>query len=117
MNFKTHFLSLFQENVSLISEINELRHELKDARTHIADLDAALGLNRKNNEHTQQLVQLITMTKANPMLEMDYREAKRVIEVQRAEIHSLRMRIDNDTITEEGAVSSVDKLPPIKGTS
>jgi hypothetical protein len=48
---------------------------------------------------------------------MDYREAKRVIEVQHAEIHNLRMRIDNDTITEEGALSSVDKLPPIKGTS
>lgn len=39
-----------QENVSLIKEINDLRKELKIARSHVHDLEAALGLHRKTNQ-------------------------------------------------------------------
>ena len=50
-----------QENVSLIKEINDLRRELKLSRTHIHDMEAALGLhnkNKKNGGDTHALAQL-----------------------------------------------------------
>lgn len=115
----TTALTPSQENVSLIREINDLRRELKAARTHINDLDAALGLNRKNNDQTRQLVQLITTTKANPMLEKDYTEAKRVIEAQRMEIQGLRLMLNGcpaEKAEQKAGESSGNKLPPIEGT-
>ena len=46
--------------MSLIKEINDLRRELKLARTAVHDLEAALGLHRKSNKESasQMLLQV-----------------------------------------------------------
>ena len=44
------FHAWFQENVSLIKEINDLRRELKLARTQIHDLEAAIKQNLKREK-------------------------------------------------------------------
>merc|ERR1712173_279522 len=50
---KQDHIRIMQENVHLISEINELRKELKGSRVRIGDLETALGVRRgkKNNKN------------------------------------------------------------------
>ncbi|XP_035106971.1 cilia- and flagella-associated protein 57 isoform X2 [Callithrix jacchus] len=44
---RTDYVRIMQENVSLITEINELRRELKFTRSQVYDLEAALKLTKK----------------------------------------------------------------------
>merc|ERR1712179_698003 len=50
---KQDHIRIMQENVHLISEINDLRKELKGSRVRIGDLETALGVRRgkKNNKN------------------------------------------------------------------
>lgn len=88
-----------QENVSLIKEINDLRRELKQARTRMNDLEAVLGLHRKTKDaSSQQFLQTLLLnvnpTAANKaLLEQDVVERDRVIELQRLEIKKLREQL------------------------
>jgi hypothetical protein len=45
-----------KENVTLIKEVNDLRRELKIARTQIQDLETALGISRKNAATTTEAI-------------------------------------------------------------
>ena len=67
-----------QENVSLIKEINDLRKELKIVRVKNHDLEAALGLHRKNNKDVSQLLQAVTSQNKNAMMEEDVKEKAKV---------------------------------------
>lgn len=67
-----------QENVSLIKEINDLRKELKIVRVKNHDLEAALGLHRKNNKDVSQLLQAVTSQNKNAMMEEDVKERGKV---------------------------------------
>lgn len=71
-------LILLQENVSLIKEINDLRKELKIVRVKNHDLEAALGLHRKNNKDVSQLLQAVTSQNKNAMMEEDLKEKGKV---------------------------------------
>lgn len=123
-----------QENVTLIKEINELRRELKQARTRINDLEAALGLHRKGAgagaagvpsiaaaglsgpalEQLELLLGASTQpTSANrPQLERTIDEQERIIEMQRIEIKKLRDQL-NSAPPPPGAGAL---LPPLAGT-
>ena len=121
-----------QENVSLIKEINDLRKELKNCRTHIHDLEAALGLHRKQGDAARQLVATITSNKPQPLVEKELEEAGRVMEMQRALIGQLRDKIvnmeagriiyqsneNNDTeVAPRASLSAAERLPPIDSGS
>merc|ERR1711893_53755 len=106
---------IMQENVSLIKEINDLRRELKIARTQVHDLEAALGLHRKANQgHATETLAQITSTNKNAQLERELEEKKKVIDLQKGEIVKLRHEIRD--IEASGQVSrppSGAKLPPV----
>lgn len=100
-----------QENVSLIKEINDLRRELKIARTQVHDLEAALGLHRKANQATATETKAkLASTNKNAQLERDLEEKLKVIELQQQEIG----RIKGQLMERDGSrPPSGTKLPPV----
>ena len=107
-----HITVPLQENVSLIREINDLRRELKFSRTQIHDLEAALGLHRKNNQTSAAvtLAQMSSMTK-NAWMEQELTEQRKVVELQQSEIYKLRTEISD--IERASRPSSSGRLPPV----
>ena len=122
--------------MTLIKEINELRRELKQARTRINDLEAALGLHRKGAggasaagvpaiaaaglsgaalEQLELLLGASTQpTSSNrPQLERTIDEQERIIEMQRIEIKKLRDQL-NSAPPPPGAGGAL--LPPLAGS-
>lgn len=121
--------------MTLIKEINELRRELKQARTRINDLEAALGLHRKGAgagtsgvpaiaaagltgaalEQLELLLGASTQpTSANrPQLERTIDEQERIIEMQRIEIKKLRDQL-NSAPPAPGTGGTL--LPPLSGS-
>jgi CO dehydrogenase nickel-insertion accessory protein CooC1 len=101
--------------VSLIKEINDLRREMKIARTQVHDLEAALGLHRKGNQPGQnsEMMQQIMSSNKNAQLEKDLEESRKVVDIQKQEIVKLRNEIH---MLEMGVLSrppSGNKLQPI----
>jgi predicted RNase H-like nuclease (RuvC/YqgF family) len=111
------FVFCFQENVSLIKEINDLRRELKIARTNVHDLEAALGLHRKTNQgHATEALAQITSTNKNAQLERDLQEKLKVIELQQHQLVSLKHELRDIEMTSPNRPSSGTKLAPIMPT-
>ncbi len=97
----------------MIKEINDLRRELKIARTQVHDLEAALGLHRKTNKaHATETLAQLTSTNKNAQLERDLVEHGKVIELQQEEIMKLRNKIQH--IEETPRPPSGSKLPPMQ---
>lgn len=97
----------FQENVSLIKEINDLRRELKTARSQVHDLEAALGLHRKSNKaQAAETLAHISSANKNAQLERDLTEKVTVIELQQEEIMKLRGQLRSG--------SPGSRLPPME---
>nr|CAH8853750.1 unnamed protein product [Trichobilharzia regenti] len=92
---RADYIRIMQENVSLIQEINNLRTELKAARNHINDLEAALGLNRKDGDKARQLLIQVNKSRPNPVLEADYEQAQRALAAQQDLIDALQMKLDS----------------------
>ncbi|XP_071953862.1 cilia- and flagella-associated protein 57-like isoform X1 [Antedon mediterranea] len=105
---------IMQENVSLIKEINDLRRELKIARTQVHDLEAALGINRKNKTQQDSHENVDNIQHASTTLssgEGRTEENIRIIEMQRSEIKKLRIQLhDIETVSRP---PSGGKLPPV----
>jgi hypothetical protein len=53
---KTDNIRIMQENVTLIKEVNDLRKELKNARSRVQDLETTLGISRKNAVQTTEAI-------------------------------------------------------------
>ncbi|KAL0604608.1 Cilia- and flagella-associated protein 57 [Plecturocebus cupreus] len=92
---RTEYVRIMQENVSLITEINELRRELKFIRSQIYDLEAALKLIKKGRpqevsgaEPSKDVPSTAPTTRLN-----EQEETRRIIEMQRLEIQHLRDQI------------------------
>ncbi|XP_069083885.1 cilia- and flagella-associated protein 57 [Pleurodeles waltl] len=87
---------VMQENVSLIKEINDLRRELKVCRAQVHDLEATLGLNKKNRKHSVSDIHAPPtdglQTPKVMRLNME-EETQRIIEMQKLEIKRLRDQI------------------------
>ena len=102
-----HYFVL-QENVSLIKEINDLRKELKIARTQIHDLEAALGLHSKNNKGDTATLAAFTIKTPSALMERDMEEKNKIIDMQKIEIRKLRNMIETGS-----RPSSSQRLPPM----
>ena len=107
-----------QENVTLIKEINDLRRELTQSRTQVHDLEAALGIHRKNNPQARAAADALaatTTTNKNALMQLELEEKSKVVELQMAEI----MRLRNQLMEMERAGSAVSRpssatrLPPV----
>ncbi|XP_071118876.1 cilia- and flagella-associated protein 57-like [Haliotis cracherodii] len=111
---KADNVRIMQENVSLIKEINDLRRELKIARTSIHDLEAVLGLHSKNNKKADTAT-LAQITAKNPsaLMVRDLEEKLKIIEMQRFEIRRLRNEMSD--IEMGSRPPSGTKLQPITG--
>ena len=104
-----------QENVSLIKEINDLRKELKIARTQVHDLEAALGLHRKggNQGNQTEMMQQIMSSNKNAQIEQDLEEGRKVIDLQKIEISKLRNEIHQLEMGQLSRPPSGVKLDPV----
>ncbi|XP_048457939.1 cilia- and flagella-associated protein 57 isoform X3 [Rhincodon typus] len=80
---------IMQENVALIKEINDLRHELKVARIKVHDLEVALGTLKKNKKPCAVDFKDNCSRNAVTRLNFDH-ESERIIELQRLEIKQLQ---------------------------
>ena len=99
--------------MSLIKEINDLRRELKIARTQVHDLEAALGINKKNKNLEQQAESAFSMNASLSSREGKHDENVRIIDMQRGEIRKLRTQLME---AEQMAVQrppSGGRLPPV----
>lgn len=92
----THGIFVSQQNVTLIGETNNIRHELKNARTHSHDLEAALGLHsQKNKPHAAEMLTKIASANKNALMEMELEEKTKVIKLMQNEILKLRNKLQD----------------------
>ena len=93
-NFNAFFLyklrhmlcKFFQENVTLIKEINDLRKELKLCRVLIHDMEAAMGQDSRTRKLTGQgTMAAMPAKQAGPLVERELEEKSKVIEMQQVE--------------------------------
>lgn len=96
--------------MSLIKEINDLRKELKIARTQIHDLEAALGLHSKNNKGDTATLAAFTIKTPSALMEKDMEEKNKIIDMQKMEIKKLRNILD----TGGSRPPSSQRLPPMQ---
>uniref|UniRef100_F7GKM5 Cilia- and flagella-associated protein 57 n=1 Tax=Callithrix jacchus TaxID=9483 RepID=F7GKM5_CALJA len=108
---RTDYVRIMQENVSLITEINELRRELKFTRSQVYDLEAALKLTKKvqpqevsEGEPSKDMPSKAPTTRLN-----EQEETGRIIEMQRLEIQRLR-----DQIQEQEQVTGFHTLTGVR---
>ena len=105
------YLSLFQENVTLIKEINDLRRELKIARTQVHDLETALGVMRKSQGLP---VGDGVSNEADKMIKTeDLVQLEKIIDIQKGEIRKLRVQIKDIENRGLSRPPSGGKLPPV----
>jgi len=112
-----------QENVTLIKEINDLRRELSQARTQVHDLEAALGIHRKNKQHVRAAADALasaTTTNKNALMQLELDEKCKVVELQRSEIARLRgelMEMERLGSAVSSRPSSAARLPPMSAVA
>lgn len=114
----THYINIIlQENVTLLKEINDLRKELKVARTQIHDLEALLNVAKKNGfdeiRHTAGTVKNIVRPTGLGKIEPN--DNSRLLDMQKTEISKLRNRIRELEMATRRPGSG-DKLPPMTVT-
>lgn len=127
--------------MGLIDEINRLRIELKYSRNRVRDLEATLGINRKQGKRAREILEKITTHRPNPVIVQDLEEANQALHQQSHFMHMLQDQIrlgpnycnlnnaseeGNNDRTSEGstpqpplsaAVCVTRPLPPIGGGS
>lgn len=105
----------------LIKEINDLRRELNQAHTQVHDLEAALGIHRKNKTHARAAASALSTTTSTSQnttaMQLELEEKSKIIELQKNEIVRLRTELmDMDRVSGGSAASrpsSAARLPPM----
>ena len=100
-----------QENVTLIKEINDLRRELKIARTQVHDLETALGVMRKQQQFSD--VEESGIADKKIKLSDENSEMERMIDMQKGEIRKLRVQIKDMETVINSRPPSGGRLPPV----
>ena len=100
-----------QENVTLIKEINDLRRELKIARTQVHDLETVLGVMRKQQQSSDVEKSGNTDNKDN--LSDENVEMEKMIDMQKGEIRKLRVQIKEMETIINSRPPSGSRLPPV----
>lgn len=95
--------------MSLIKEINDLRKELKIARTQIHDLEAAVKQFTKRTGGEDNDVYAVMLKAPNALVENELEEKNKIIDMQKYEIRKLRMEIETGS-----RPGSSQKLPPMQ---
>ena len=103
---------LLQENVTLIKEINDLRRELKIARTQVHDLEAALGVMRRTQGSGGKGVKSAP-TRKNASRESTSDDLEKIISIQKNEIRKLREQIHDLETQTINRPPSGGRLPPV----
>lgn len=109
-SFFNFFLS-YQENVTLIKEINDLRRELKIARTQVHDLETALGVMRKQQQFPED-EEIGNMENKRKLSEENV-EMEKMIDMQKTEIRKLRVQIKDMETVINSRPPSGSRLPPV----
>ena len=100
-----------QENVTLIKEINDLRRELKIARTQVHDLEPALGVMRKQQQFPEDEDPDNSENKRN--MSEENLEMEKMIDMQKVEIRKLRVQIKDMETVINSRPPSGSRLPPM----
>lgn len=100
---------IMQENVSLIKEINDLRKELKIARTMIHDLEATVKQYSKRTGGEDGDIYAVMLKAPNALVENELEEKNKIIDMQKFEIRKLRMEMETGS-----RPGSSTKLPPMQ---
>lgn len=103
---------IMQENVTLIREINDLRRELKIARTHVHDVEVALKVAQKHAGLLGTGADRLGKLGGSAIEMSEAAEKDRIIEIQRSEIRKLRGHV-RDLETGAGRPGSGGRLPPM----
>ena len=101
-----------QENVTLIKEINDLRRELKIARTQVHDLETAMGVMRRTQAPGGHNLKSAP-PRNNASQENSSEDLEKIITIQKNEIRKLREQIqelENQTLNRP---PSGGRLPPV----
>ena len=101
---KSDNVRIMQENVTLIKEINDLRKELKIARSNVHDLETAMVIAKRQGFDERQVPKPVIPATGLGKAEMV--EPQDIIERQTKEIWKLRKEIQE-------ASPKGDKLPPV----
>uniref|UniRef100_A0A2K6S6K0 Cilia and flagella associated protein 57 n=1 Tax=Saimiri boliviensis boliviensis TaxID=39432 RepID=A0A2K6S6K0_SAIBB len=115
---RADYVRIMQENVSLITEINELRRELKFTRSQVYDLEAALKLTKKvRPQEVSETEPSKDMPSTAPTMRLnEQEETGRIIEMQRLEIQRLRDQIqEQEQVTGFHALTGV-RLPSLSNS-
>uniref|UniRef100_A0A4W3H1C6 Cilia- and flagella-associated protein 57 n=1 Tax=Callorhinchus milii TaxID=7868 RepID=A0A4W3H1C6_CALMI len=103
---RTDNVRIMQENVILIKEINDLRHDLKAARIQVHDLEVTLGV-KKNKKKPFDFIYDFT----GSIMRLNFeKEAERIIEMQRLEIKRLRDQIQQQEDMRSTSVGKITSL-------
>ncbi|KAK7099818.1 cilia- and flagella-associated protein 57-like [Littorina saxatilis] len=113
---KADNVRIMQENVSLIKEINDLRRELKICRTHIHDMEAALGLHSKMGNKGGDSTALAQLASKQPsaLMERKLDEQVKIIDMQMIEIRRLRSNVEDLEKVGGSRPPSGPALPPMQ---
>uniref|UniRef100_A0A183SVB8 WD_REPEATS_REGION domain-containing protein n=1 Tax=Schistocephalus solidus TaxID=70667 RepID=A0A183SVB8_SCHSO len=120
---KSDYVRIMHENVNLIEEINKLRAELKLGRNRIRDLEATLGINRRQGEAARKVLERIVGRRPNPVIVQELEEAHRALLSQQKFMGLLHEQIRNEQQCSHNAEAdprplvgpNTHPLPPIDG--
>nr|XP_009296644.1 cilia- and flagella-associated protein 57-like isoform X2 [Danio rerio] len=95
-----------KDNVTLMKEINDLRQELHTVRMQLRSFESQSSLNKhiKGSANTKGTD---SAGRTSLMMQQNFEETEKVIQVQRMEIQRLKQKILSQTS------SSRTKLPPL----
>ncbi|XP_063057266.1 cilia- and flagella-associated protein 57-like [Engraulis encrasicolus] len=111
-------VKIMQENVTLITEINNLRRELKLTRSQLHNYETLLGLNKKQRQQPTEVTDTATPRSdlLDPVHRLDlHNESESIIQLQNQEILRLKQEIQ-DMISSRLPYRppSTAKLPALK---
>lgn len=100
------FDKVLEENITLLTELNALREELKAAQRHIADMESLLGLKGRDTGPMEARAKLAKACHGNEELEQNYKEqiqeCQRIINLLKEDIDRLISRLpEKSTVNTE----------------
>ncbi|VDD76062.1 unnamed protein product [Mesocestoides corti] len=90
---RAEYIRIMHENMSLIEEINKMRIELRNSRNRIRDLEATMGINRKQGKRAREILEKITGHRPNPVIVQELAEANRALHEQSHFMHLLQDKL------------------------
>ncbi|XP_042564894.1 cilia- and flagella-associated protein 57 [Clupea harengus] len=110
-------VKIMQDNVTLITEISNLRQELTLTRSQVYKYEAQLGLNKKGQKKQASEAKGTLTPRCNPCDEVQrlnlHDETERIIQLQKFEIQRLRQEIHDMSKKRTHSPPSSPRLPSL----